>query len=218
MNGIHDLGGAQGYGPVFFEPDEPVFHGEWEQRVLGMFPALFATGQFHVDEFRHAIERMGPIEYLRGTYYEHWLHAFETLLVEKGLVTAAELDNGKPDSGKTATPALAPDMVAGLLATGASARMDEDKPARFEVGDEVRVVNKHPTGHTRIPRYARGKLGTIALDHGAFVYPDTVAHGKGPHPQHVYSVRFAASELWGRDAAPRDTVRIDLWDDYLEAP
>lgn len=218
MNGIHDLGGAQGYGPVYFENDEPVFHGEWEQRVLGMFPALFATGQFHVDEFRHAIERMSPIEYLQGTYYEHWLHAFETLLVEKGLVTADELGNGKPDSGRTATPALAPDMVAGLLASGASARMDEAPAAHFKVGDEVRVVNKHPVGHTRIPRYARGKLGTIALDHGAFVYPDTVAHGKGPHPQHVYSVRFAATELWGEDAAPQDTVRIDLWDDYLEAP
>ncbi|MEQ8234052.1 MAG: nitrile hydratase subunit beta [Gammaproteobacteria bacterium] len=217
MNGIHDLGGAQGYGPVYVEPNEPVFHGDWERRVLGMFPALFATGQFHVDEFRHAIERMSPLEYLRGTYYEHWLHAFETLLVEKGLVTADELERGQPASAKAASPALTPAMVDGLLASGASARMDEEKAARFAVGDRVRVINRNPGGHTRMPRYARGKVGTIALDHGAFVYPDTVAHGKGAHPQHVYSVSFTATELWGKDAAPNDTVRIDLWDDYLEA-
>ncbi|MCB1749135.1 MAG: nitrile hydratase subunit beta [Gammaproteobacteria bacterium] len=218
MNGIHDLGGAQDYGPVYTETNEPPFHYDWERRVLGLFPALFASGAFHVDEFRHAIERMGPIEYLQGTYYEHWLHAFETLLVEKGFVSAGELASGKPAAARTATPALVVDGVAPLLATGASARMAEEKPPRFAVGDEVRVVNRHPTGHTRIPRYARGRRGTIALDHGAFVYPDTVAHGRGPHPQHVYSVSFAARELWGADAAPHDTVRIDLWDDYLEAP
>ncbi|MGE0487068.1 MAG: nitrile hydratase subunit beta [Gammaproteobacteria bacterium] len=217
MNGIHDLGGAQDYGPVYREPNEPAFHYDWERRVLGMFPALFASGAFHVDEFRHAIERMGPIEYLRGTYYEHWLHAFETLLVEKGFVSATELASGRPADGAKASPALAPDNVGPLLATGASARMAAEGAAKFAVGDRVRVVNRHPVGHTRIPRYARGRVGTIALDHGAFVYPDTVAHGRGPHPQHVYSVSFAASELWGDQAAPADTVRIDLWDDYLEA-
>lgn len=218
MNGIHDLGGAHGYGKVHTEADEPVFHHDWERRVLGLFPALFATGLFHVDEFRHAIERMSPIGYLQGTYYEHWLHAFETLLVEKDLVSAEEIARGKAAAGSTASPALAAGGVGPLLACGASARMEAGGAARFAVGERVRVVNKHPTGHTRVPRYARGRLGIIARDHGAFVYPDTVAHGQGPHPQHVYSVSFTARELWGRDAAAGDTVRIDLWDDYLEAP
>lgn len=217
MNGIHDIGGMQGLGPVFTEPNEPVFHHDWERRAMGMFPALFANGNFNVDEFRHAIERMSPIHYLEGTYYEHWIHAFETLLVEKGVITKAELETGKAASEKTATPVLTPAIVDSLLKTGASARVAEDVKARFSVGDKVRVINKNPLGHTRMPRYTRGKVGTIAIDHGIFVTPDTVAHGNGEHPQHVYTVSFSAVELWGKDASTTDTVRVDLWDDYLEA-
>lgn len=217
MNGIHDIGGMHGVGPVFRPESEPIFQHPWERRIMGLFPALFANGNFNVDEFRHGIERMGPCEYLQGTYYEHWLHTYETLLVEKGVVSAEELKSGKAASGKVTSPVLTLDIVESLLKTGASARVDEDVKASFKVGDKVRAVNKSPTGHTRLPRYVRGRLGTVVIDHGVFVTPDTVAHGQGEHPQHVYTVSFTARELWGKDASPKDTIRVDLWDDYLEA-
>lgn len=218
MNGIHDLGGMHGMGAVITEPNEPPFHHEWERRAFSLFASLFVGGHFNVDMFRHAIERMNPVHYLEESYYEHWMHAFETLLLEKGVITREEL------AGKVAavpasaeTPVLRPDMVQAVVTTGASARVDEAVTARFRVGDQVRAKNLNPGGHTRLPRYARGKVGTIEIDHGVFVTPDTVAHGLGEHPQHVYSVRFTATELWGADAPAKDTVRIDLWDDYLEA-
>lgn len=217
MNGIHDLGGMHGIGPVFRPASEPVFQHEWERRVMGLFPALFANGNFNVDEFRHGIERMGPCDYLQGTYYEHWLHTFETLLVEKGLVTVEELQSGKASSGKVTSPVLTTDIVESLLKTGASARVAEDVKPRFSVGDKVRAINQSTVGHTRLPRYVRGSTGTIAIDHGVFVTPDTVAHGQGEHPQHVYAVSFTAQELWGKNASSTDTVRVDLWDDYLES-
>lgn len=216
MNGIHDTGGAHGYGPVYREPNEPIFHGEWEGRMLALFPALFANGNFNLDEFRHGIERMNPIDYLKGTYYEHWMHSIETLLVEKGALTATELATGKAASGKTSSPALTPALVDSLLSTGASSRVAEEVKARFSLGDKVRVINKNPVGHTRSPRYTRGKVGTVVIDHGVFVTPDTAAHGQGEHPQHVYAVSFTAVELWGEGASPIDTIRVDLWDDYLE--
>lgn len=217
MNGIHDTGGAHGYGPVYREPNEPVFRYDWEKRVMAMFPALFANGNFNVDEFRHSIERMGPIDYLQGTYYEHWLHVYEDLLVERGAITATELATGKAASGKTTSPVLTTAIVDSLLSTGASARRAENVQARFVVGDAVRVLNKNPEGHTRMPRYTRGKVGTIVIDHGVFVTPDTVVHGKGEQPQHVYTVSFTPVELWGQGASQTDTIRVDLWDDYLEA-
>jgi nitrile hydratase len=217
MNGIHDIGGMQGIGPVYREHDEPVFHHDWERRVMGLFPALAAHGYFGVDEFRHAIERMGPCEYLEGTYYEHWLHAFETLLVEKGVVTTSELESGRAAPAPKGSPALRPEGVDAMLKAGLSARVNEAVTARFKVGDKVRVVNKNPLGHTRLPRYTRGRSGTIAIDHGVFVTPDTVAHGQGECPQHVYAVSFSAAELWGKEASPDNTIRVDLWDDYLEA-
>ena len=216
MNGIHDLGGMHGWGPVFRDPDEPLFYYDWERRILGLAIAISATGSYNVDEFRHAIERMNPTHYLRGTYYEHWLYAFETLLVEKGVTTQKELEGGKSSSGKVGSPVLTPEIVELVLKAGASARVTEDVKPTFKVGDRVRAINKNTTGHTRLPRYARGRLGIIEIDHGVFVTPDTAAHGKGQHPQHVYSVSFLATELWGADAAPKDTVRIDMWDDYLE--
>lgn len=218
MNGIHDLGGMQGLGPVYTETNEPAFHYDWERRVMAMFPALFANGAFNVDEFRHSIERMPPAHYLEGTYYEHWLHVFETLAVEKGAISIEEMKSGKAAPGsKVGTPVLTPAIVGPLLSGGASARRPADGvKAKFKVGDRVRSSVRNPPGHTRQPRYTRGKVGTIVLDHGVFVTPDTEAHHLGDCPQHVYAVEFTAQELWGRDASPKDTVRVDLWDDYLE--
>lgn len=216
MNGVHDLGGMHGMGPVVIEPDEPVFHTDWERQVMGMlFPTMAAMG-LTVDEFRHGIERMDPGHYLQSTYYEHWFESLVRHLTERGVVTQEELRSGIPAAGPKATPMLPPEAVDTVLATGGSARMADDVEARFKPGDRVRARNISPTGHTRLPRYARGRVGRIEIDHGVFWTPDTVAHGLGQRPQHVYSVSFTARELWGDEASSLDTTRIDLWDDYLE--
>lgn len=218
MNGIHDLGGMHGMGAVITEENEPPFHHEWERRTFSLFASLFVGGHFNVDMFRHAIERMPPAHYLEESYYEHWMHAFETLLTERGVITVDELSGVvKPLSASPETPVLRQDMVQAVVSIGGSARVEIDHPASFQPGDRVRAKNINPVGHTRLPRYARGKIGTIVIDHGVFITPDTAAHDLGDHPQHVYSVSFDATELWGDKAPPKDTVRIDLWDDYLEA-
>ena len=216
MNGIHDLGGMHGFGPVNPESDEPVFHHEWEKRMFGLFAPTFAGGMFCVDEFRHAIERMGAAEYLNSSYYEHWLHAIETLVVEKGVVTAEELRTGQAGAGsKPGQPALLADAVPKVVAHGASARVDAEVKAKFQEGDMVVVKNINPPTHTRVPRYVRDKLGCIDRDHGVCVFPDSAAHGKGEKPQHCYSVYFSAQEVWGSKASRNDSVYVDLWDDYL---
>lgn len=216
MNGIHDLGGMHGLGPIGAEDGEPVFRHDWERRVFPLFASLFVGGHFNVDEFRHAIERMDPVHYLEGSYYEHWLHAFETLLKEKGVISAAELrGETTPTRIEPGPTVLTLDMVQPVILTGGSTRAREDVPGRFKAGDRVRAKNINPTTHTRLPRYARGKVGTIVLLHGAFSTPDTMAHGLGERPQQVYAVRFTAEELWG--VKRPDSVCIDLWDDYLEA-
>lgn len=216
MNGIHDLGGMHGHGPVSIEPNEPAFHHDWEARVMGMtFPVLIQSGNTP-DKHRYAIERLMPAHYLNSSYYEHWLHSIETQLLEKGLVTKAELESGRAAPGQKATPVLTADIVGVVLSTGASAKRAEGAAPRFKPGDRVRTRNDHPLHHTRLPRYARGRVGTIQIDHGIFITPDTVAHDLGEKPQHVYSVSFAARELWGADASAADTMRLDLWDEYLE--
>ena len=216
MNGIHDLGGMHGFGPINPEKDEPVFHHAWEARVFGLFVPLSAGGAFKVDEFRHAIERMGAAKYLQTSYYEHWLHAFETMTLEKGVLTAEELRTGHAigDEPK-ATPALAPAAVPKITLMGGSARVDMDVKPKFKEGDMVVVKNMNPIGHTRLPRYCRDKLGCIDRDHGVFLFPDTHAHSKGEKPQHCYSVYFSAQELWGPKASRNDSVYVDLFDDYL---
>jgi nitrile hydratase subunit beta len=216
MNGIHDLGGMHGHGRVSIEPNEPVFHHDWEARVLGMaFPVLAQCGNTS-DKHRYAIERMDPAHYLASSYYEHWLCALETQLLEKGLITRAELESGRAAPGQKAMPVLTADIVDAVLATGASAKRAEGATPRFAPGDRVRTRNDHPLHHTRLPRYARGKVGTIQIDHGIFFTPDTVAHDLGEKPQPLYSVSFAARELWGPDAPAADTMRVDIWDEFLE--
>ena len=153
MNGIHDLGGMHGLGPILNEENEPYFHHEWERRVFPLFASLFVGGHFNVDEFRHAIERMDPAHYLEASYYEHWLHAFETLLLEKGVITADELWGGStPAPCAPGTPVLTQDIVALVVSTGASARVSHDIAPRFKAGDRVRAKNINPTTHTRLPR------------------------------------------------------------------
>jgi nitrile hydratase beta subunit len=215
MNGAHDLGGLHGLGPIERENDEPVFHHDWERRVFALNLALGMHGRWNIDMGRFARENRDPVDYLSSSYYQLWLKGLEKLAVEKGLLTQAELEAGRPLSSrdpnlKAADPARARQAVK----TGRSAKVDADVPAKFALGDWVRVKNFHPRGHTRMPRYCRGKIGIIHIDHGVFVFPDTNALGQGPKPQHCYSVRFSAQELWGTQE--KSGVYIDLWDDYLD--
>ena len=215
MNGGHDLGGMHGFGPVRPEPDEPVFHDEWERRVFAFTLACGFLGRWNLDMARHARERIPPPRYLGASYYEIWLEGLLTLLVEQGLVSERELETGRsaaPHSPDLRVPG--PDAVPKILERGGSARADA-APARFRVGDRVRVRNRHPKGHTRAPRYVRGRTGVIDGHHGTFVFPDAHAHGQGPRPQPLYTVRFKPAELWGKDGEPGSSVYVDLWEEYL---
>ena len=217
MNGIHDLGGMQDMGPIQYEQNEPVFHAAWEGRAFALNLAAGAWRKWNIDAGRYQIELLPPDDYLRMSYYEKWTERLVQLLVNTGLVTREEIENSKPAPGAAkATPPLTADQVPSILRSGAGAKRNVPAAPRFHVGQQVRARNMHPVGHTRLPRYARAKLGMIHLDHGVYVFPDTNARFAGEKPQHVYSVRFAARELWGEQASPRDSVYIDLWDDYLE--
>jgi nitrile hydratase subunit beta len=225
MNGIHDLGGMHGMGPAVREENEPVFHQEWERRAFAITLASAFLGKWNLDMSRYARELMPPGEYLSTSYYEHWLYGLGRLLVEHGLVTYEEIDARMAEKTGGQTRAQpAPEAVRVLKAAdvenklrrGVSARVAEDIRPRFKPGDRIVAREMHPVGHTRLPRYVRGRHGIIDRDHGVFVFPDTHAAGQGKQPQHCYSVRFAARELWGSDASPRDAVFVDLWDDYLD--
>lgn len=216
MNGVHDLGGMHGFGPVVREKNEPVFHADWEKRVFAINLALAARVR-NIDAFRHAIERMPPARYLSATYYEKWLCAIEMLLLEMGVATREELLSGHANE-PVPSPAPGPDSDgASTFDPGAvKLRFNKSFRARFKAGDRVVTRNINPEHHTRLPRYARGKRGVIRYDQGVFVFPDTHAHGQGAKPQHVYTVAFASRELWGPDANPRAPVYLDCWEDYLE--
>jgi nitrile hydratase beta subunit len=218
VNGVHDMGGMHGMGPIQYEKNEPVFHARWEGRVLAMVRAMGFWGKWNIDASRHSREVIPAAEYLRMSYYEKWYTGLVDLIEKSGLVTPAELETGKRAKGSPkATPPVTAAMIPSLAKKwNADVARDVPVAATFQVGQRVRARNINPPGHTRLPRYARGKLGTVDRDHGIYVFPDTNAQFLGEKPQHVYSVRFAARELWGAEAAPRDSVYIDLWDDYLE--
>jgi nitrile hydratase subunit beta len=217
MNGVHDMGGMHGMGPIQYEKNEPVFHAAWEGRVYALNRSLRAWRKWNLDTDRHGIELLPPADYLRMSYYERWATRMFEQVVKFGLVTKEELESGKPEAGSPkATPALTAAMSSRFLTRGIPSSDEPKIKPRFKVGQHVRARNAHPIGHTRLPRYARGKSGTIVRDHGVYSFPDTTAHFLGEKRQHVYSVRFAARELWGESASPRDFVYIDMWDDYLE--
>jgi len=192
VNGIHDMGGMHGFGRIEVEPDEPVFHADWEKRVFGAAMLAMGAGVANIDRFRHAIERLDPVEYLSAGYYGRWLGAFE-LLVREFRENGEQLESAEPGSIRS--------VVA---------------PARFAPGDVVRARNLQPAGHTRLPGYARGKLGSIARVYPGFVLPDTNAHLRGENPQRVYAVRFDARELFGSGAEANACVHVDLFESYLE--
>jgi len=216
MDGVHDMGGMHGMGPVEAEENEPVFHGEWEKRMFAMNNAISAVGVRNIDESRHGRERMNPGAYLSSSYYEIWLDGLIRVLSEKSLISEEELSGAvAPRPVTTPKSAIKAEDVDGAMDKGATYTVATGKPARFVVGQKVRAKNIHPAGHTRLPRYARGHEGIIHADYGIHVFPDANAHGPDD-PQHLYNVKFSSRELWGEDGTEGDFIYIDLWDDHLE--
>jgi nitrile hydratase len=220
MNGVHDVGGMHGLEPIDVEPDEPVFHTDWERRTFAMF---FGVEGVNLDEFRHGIEQMHPAHYLSSSYYEHWLETMERYLVRTGRVGRDELDQlaeqFRADPSRDVTqhtdPALA-EAILGVIRAGAWTDESVAASPRFAVGDRVQTHNFIREGHTRLPRYARGKNGVIKAVYPSLIFPDTNAERKGTNPQYVYNVEFTAGELWGDDAEPNMTLALDLWESYLK--
>jgi nitrile hydratase len=218
MDGIHDLGGMDGFGAVVPEHDEPVFHQPWEGRAFAMSTAMGAAGEWNIDMGRHGIERLPPVVYLSSSYYERWLRRLELMLIEHGLVVQDELTSGRSAgagralTGGTFTYARVPTV----LQRGSFTR-ERQGPPLFQQGQRVRARNNHPPSHTRLPRYVRGHTGVVERLHGANAFPDSIVSGKGEDPQWLYTVRFDGRELWGDDAEPGTTVSIDAFEPYLEA-
>ena len=215
MNGVHDMGGMDGFGPIEPEADEPVFHHPWEGRVFAIRAALRPKDRVPGwGSFRYDLERIPPADYLRMSYYERWFAISLDRLLRSGLVTPTELETGKPEPGSPVEP-LRPASPRRASAPG---RLDVDVAPRFQPGEDVRARNLHPPGHTRLPRYARGKAGVVTRDNGVYALQDTDEAGQALDrpPQHVYTVRFAARDLWGERASARDAVYVDLWEDHLE--
>ena len=215
MNGVHDMGGMQGLGRIEPEPEGQVFHHPWEGRVHAL--SLASPTRSNIDAGRHQRELIAGPEYLRMSYYEKWFRSLRELLVQQGRATREELASGRAEPGSTqATRRLTAEAVEGALSRRGSYRRETTAPPQFAPGDAVRARNIHPDGHTRLPRYARGRRGVVVAHNGSHVFPDSNAHGKGEDPRPLYTVRFTARELWGEAANPRDSVCLDLWEPYLE--
>ena len=216
MNGIHDMGGMHGFGAVEREPHEPVFHARWEGRVYAMNSAAGYLGAWTIDDMRFSIEALPPARYLAASYYERWFYALENRLIERGLVGADEIAAGHSlRPGKTPVQKLEPENVDAVLTRPFFAR-PEQAPARFRPGERVRAKDLNPETHTRLPRYARGRVGVIEAVLGCHVFPDSGTTGKGEDPQWLYTIVFDGKELWGEAADPSLKVAIEAFEPYLE--
>jgi nitrile hydratase subunit beta len=215
-DGVHDMGGMDGFGKIEPEPNEPPFHQAWEGRVLAMQRAMGYAGAWNIDMSRAAQELLPPGVYLSVSYYKRWALGMEHNLLKQGLAEASEIADGHArNAAKPLKRKLTRDNVAAVMTRGSFGRPAQ-APARFKPGDRVRAKNIHPQTHTRLPRYVRGRVGTVELVHGCHVFPDTAATGEGENPQWLYTVVFDGRELWGADADPTIKVSVDAFEPYLE--
>lgn len=216
MNGIHDMGGMDGMGPIEYEANEPVFHELWEGRVVALLLRMdpWTRGR-KWGSFRYIIESIPAPEYLRMSYYERWFTMLVTPLLGSNLITQEELENGKADPNLP-RPQPLPESAAELPRY---ARVEVDRPPKFRPDEPVRVRNLHPRGHIRLPRYVRGTVGTVIREHGAFPLQESDEDGQwlDYDPQYVYTVRFASRELWGDRGSANDSVYVDIWENHLES-
>jgi nitrile hydratase len=208
VDGIHDLGGVQGFGAVEHSPAEPVFAEDWERRAVRVMLAVNVGVNAGGPQFRHSIERMDPAHYLASSYYEHWLTGVATLAVEAGITT--------PDELRVRARGAFPLSNADRGTAPPGPHLDRTTPT-FSIGDRVRVRVSHPFGHTRSPRYVQGKEGVVTRIDGASNFPDFEAHGGGKVLDPAYSVAFTAQELWGDGATDDSVLHVDLCERYLEA-
>src|SRR3984957_19889168 len=217
MNGARDMGGKDGVGKVAPQTREPMFHTEWEGRVLAMVRAMGAAGAFNIDTSRFYREALPPEVYITSSYYKKWLLGLQDNLIAKGYITADEVA-----AGHAAEPPkplkhgrFTVDQVERVMVRGQFGRTPPGL-AKFKPGDRVRAKNIHPMTHTRLPRYARGHVGVVERDYGCQVFPDSAAMETGENPQWLYTVVFDAAELWGRDADPPSKISFDAFEPYLE--
>ena len=225
MNGIHDIGGKHGFGPIVPEADEPPFHAPWEGRMHGIAVTCQVTGVNSTPEQRTTIENMSPALYLSTSYYEKWLYAYEKILNDKSVVTTAELNKrvqeqadqrmvAHPDA--PSNPSAYAKKLRTVLYNGTPHDRPLDRPAKFKAGDHVRPKNINTVDHTRLPSFTKGKLGMIEVYHGAHCHHEALAAGKGDVPEHLYAVKFTGDELWGHDGRSTDAVYVDLFENYLD--
>ena len=217
MNGVHDMGGMDGFGKVEPEPNEPVFHAPWEGRVMAMNRAMGATGAWNIDMSRFSRETLPAHVYLGSSYYRKWFLGLQQMLLERGLIDADEVEAGR--ALRPGKPLKRGNFTVGdiprVLSRGSFSRPAQG-PARYKPGDRVRAKNIHPATHTRLPRYVRGHVGVVDRLHGSHVFPDSAATGQGDNPQWLYTVIFEGRELWGPDTDPTVKVSIDAFEPYLD--
>lgn len=217
MNGAADMGGMHGFGQVQPEPDEPVFHADWEKKAFSLNMAIGVANIWTLDAFRFAREGLPPPQYLNMSYYGLWVATLENMMLEYGLTTREEMKAGHALAPikKAAKPVTADD-VATMVRCGSPYNRPAPAPALFKVGDKVRARNMHPQTHTRLPRYARGHAGEVMRIVGCHVFPDSNASNAGEDPHWLYTVRFDGRKLWGEDSDPTVKVCIEAWEPYLE--
>ncbi|MGH7187040.1 MAG: nitrile hydratase subunit beta [Pseudomonadota bacterium] len=216
MDGIHDLGGKQGFGRIDVQEKEEPFHAPWEARLLGIVRAMQRAPDWNIDRFRYTRECIDPVDYLTRPYFDQWLQTYAALMIGSGIATVEELATGRSGSGTANLGApMAPEAVAS--AKRALLRFDraDGEPPRFAIGDRVRAIPHGAPGHTRLPAYVRGRIGQITRHHGAHVLPDASARGI-EKSEPLYTVAFEAAELWPEAESRPDRVFLDLWDSYLE--
>ncbi|MEV3904357.1 nitrile hydratase subunit beta [Mycobacterium sp. NPDC050551] len=214
MDGVHDMGGMDGFGAVRPEPPGPVFTHEWQGRVFAMSMAMGARGVWNIDVGRFGIETLPPRVYHDSSYYERWFLRLVDVAMAYGLVDPDEVD-GRRAAAATDATTFTVDDVARVLKRGNYVRPATRDP-RFAPGDRVRARNIHPRSHTRLPRYVRGHVGVVERIHQPNVFPDSVVRGDGEDPQWLYTVRFEGRDLWGDDAEPGTAVSVDAFEPYLE--
>jgi nitrile hydratase subunit beta len=218
MDSIHDLGGAQGFGGASpAQPGEPVFTEPWEGRAFGLSLVSMRLSGTNLQAFRHAMERLHPLDYLADGYYGRWLNGAESLLVDSGILAPGAVDSRarRLRGEEVAEPPAPTPHKPDYQPTAAGNLRQVDAEPGFAVGQRVGVRDLHPLGHTRLPRYVRRRTGTVEMLHQPEVFPDTHAHFEGENPQHLYSVRFESRELWGEEAEPF-SLSVDLFEQYLE--
>jgi nitrile hydratase subunit beta len=216
MDGIHDLGGRQGFGPIDVnEPEEP-FHQDWEARALGIIRSFTKPVPWSLDWFRHVRELIEPTDYLTRPYYDQWLQSYEAMLIDSGLATVEEVATGRSRQKVSGLPPPAsPESVAMAKTVANFSNRKTGQVAAFAVGAEVRTKSAGSSGHTRLPQYARGRIGRVEVQRGNHVLADTNLGEEGP-AEPLYTVSFAATDLWPDAKGPGDRVMIDLWESYLE--